>query len=160
MKYFFSLLIFSSLLFAQQKLIVDAQNFEANDKKGITSFWGNVKMKMGKDKLSGDKINIYFTSKNGKKTPEKFIATGNVDFNIVTKIKHYIGKGNKIIYSPSKQEYTVIGNGYLAEKNSDRKIYGDKIYINQVSGEAKVSGKKDRPVRFIINLGDSKENKK
>ena len=68
-------------------------------------------------------------------------------------------KGNKIIYSPSRQEYTVIGNGFLQEKNDDRKIYGDKIYVNQLTGEAKVSGSEDKPVRFIINIEQGQEGK-
>ncbi len=155
MKFLAGLLVFSTLLLAQsEQLIIDAQNFEANDKKGISTFTGNVKIQMGKDKLNAEKVDIYFTSKKGSsgKVPSKYIASGNVDFEIVTKAKHYIGKGNKIIYSPLKQEYTVIGNGFLQEKNDDKKIYGEKIYVNQLTGEAKVSGSDNKPVRFIINI--------
>ena len=155
MKYLAGLLLCSSLLFSQtEQLVIDAQNFEANDKKGISSFTGNVKIKMGKDKLNANKVDIFFVTKKGSsgKVPSKYIATGKVTFEIVTPTKHYSGKGNKIIYSPIKQEYTVIGNGFLEEKNDDRKIYGDKIYVNQVTGEAKVNGSDKKPVRFIINI--------
>lgn len=155
MKYLAGLLLCSSLLFSAQseKLIVDAKNFEADDKKGISTFTGNVKIQMDKDKLSADKVEIFFSTKPGKaKTPSKYVATGNVNFTIVTKNKHYTGKGNKIIYSPLKEEYTVIGNGFLHEKRDDRKIFGEKIYVNQLSGEAKVSGSDNKPVRFIINV--------
>ena len=93
------------------------------------------------------------TSKNSNtKTPSKYIAQGNVDFEFVTATKHYVGKGDKVVYTPSKEEYTVIGNGFLQEKNDDRKIYGDKIFVNQLSGEAKVNGSDNKPVRFIINV--------
>ncbi|QKJ23426.1 lipopolysaccharide transport periplasmic protein LptA [Poseidonibacter lekithochrous] len=163
MKFLAGLLVCSTLLFAQtQKLVIDAEQFEASDNKGISSFTGNVKIKMGKDKLNANKVDIYFVSQKGTnvKTPSKYIATGNVDFELVTKLKHYIGKGNKIIYSPSKQEYTVIGNGFLQEKNDNRKIYGDKIYVNQLTGEARVSGSEDKPVRFIINIQQGQEGKK
>lgn len=156
MKFLAGLLMCSSLLFAAQSqtLIVDAQNFEANDKKGISTFTGKVKIQMGKDKLNANKVEIYFASKKGStgKIPSKYIATGNVDFVIVTPTMHYAGKGNKIIYSPLKEEYTVIGNGFLHEKKNNRKIYGEKIYVNQLTGEAKVSGSEDKPVRFIINV--------
>ena len=155
MKIIASLVILSSLVFAQtQQLIVDAKNFEADDKKGISTFTGNVKIKMDKDKLNAQKVQIFFVNKKGStsKVPSKYIATGKVDFEIVTELKHYIGYGDKIIYSPIKQEYTVIGNGFLQEKNDDKKIYGDKIYVNQLSGEAKVSGSDKKPVRFIINI--------
>ena len=163
MKFLAGLLVCSTLLFAQtQKLVIDAEQFVASDNKGISSFTGNVKIKMGKDKLNANKVDIYFVSQKGTnvKTPSKYVATGNVDFELVTKLKHYIGKGNKIIYSPSKQEYTVIGNGFLQEKNDNRKIYGDKIYVNQLTGEARVSGSEDKPVRFIINIQQGQEGKK
>lgn len=163
MKFLAGLLVCSTLMFAQtQKLVIDAEKFEASDNKGISSFTGNVKIKMGKDKLNANKVDIYFVNQKGSnvKTPSKYVATGNVDFELVTAQKHYIGKGNKIIYSPSKQEYTVLGNGFLQEKNDNRKIYGDKIYVNQKTGEARVSGSEDKPVRFIINIQQGQEDKK
>ena len=155
MKFLAGLLVCSTLLLAQtQQLVIDAQNFEANDLKGISTFTGNVKIQMGKDKLNAQKVDIYFVTKKGSagKVPSKYIATGKVDFEIITDVKHYVGKGNKIIYSPLKQEYTVLGNGFLQEKNDDKKIYGEKIYVNQLTGEAKVSGSDNKPVRFIINI--------
>ena len=160
MKILAGLLVCCTLLFSQtQKLIIDAQNFEANDKKGISSFDGNVNMEMGKDKLAANSVDIYFQTneKTGKKTPQKYIATGSVDFEIISKEKHYKGKGNKVIYYPSKQEYTVIGNGFIEELNNNRKIYGDRIYVNQVTGEAKVKGSKKEPVRFIIDIEQGKK---
>ena len=154
MKYLIGTLICSTLLLAQSEtLVIDAQDFQADDKKGISTFTGNVKIKMGQDKLNADKVDVYFaTDKDNKKVPLKYEATGKADFEIVTKDKHYIGNGDKIIYSPQKQEYTIIGNGFLQEKNDDRKVYGDTIYVNQISGEAKVKGSENKPVRFIINV--------
>ena len=109
---------------------------------------------MGKDRLNAQKVDVYFVKKEEgtANVPSKYVASGKVDFEIITDVKHYIGKGNKIIYSPLKQEYTIIGNGFLQEKNDDKKIYGEKIYVNQLSGEAKVSGSDNKPVRFIINI--------
>ena len=154
----------STILFAQtETLVIDAQNFEADDKKGISTFTGNVKIKMGQDKLNAEKVDVYFTTdKDNAKVPLKYEATGKADFEIVTKDKHYIGNGDKIIYSPQKEEYTIIGNGFIEEKNDDRKIYGDTIFVNQLNGEAKVKGSENKPVRFIINVdrGEDKGNKK
>jgi lipopolysaccharide export system protein LptA len=164
MKYLIGTLLCSTLLFAQtETLIIDSQNFQADDKKGISIFTGNVKIKMGEDKLNADRVDVFFTTdKNNAKTPLKYEATGKADFEIVTKDKHYIGNGDKIIYSPQKQEYTIIGNGFLQEKNDDRKVYGDTIFVNQLSGEAKVKGSETKPVRFIINVerGEDKGSKK
>nr|WP_202879979.1 lipopolysaccharide transport periplasmic protein LptA [Aliarcobacter butzleri] len=145
----------STLLFAQSEtLIIDAQDFQADDKKGISIFTGNVKIKMGEDKLNAQRVDVFFETdkKTNNKTPLRYEATGKADFEIVTKDKHYVGNGDKIIYSPQKEEYTIIGNGFIHEQNDDRKIYGDTIYVNQLSGEAKVKGSENKPVKFIINV--------
>jgi lipopolysaccharide export system protein LptA len=154
MKYLIGTLICSTLLLAQSEtLVIDAQNFEADDKKGISIFTGNVKIKMGEDKLNAEKVDVYFiTDKNNGKIPVKYEATGKADFEIITKEKHYIGNGDKVIYSPQKEEYTILGNGFLQEKNDNRKVYGDTIYVNQLTGEARVKGSDQKPVKFIINV--------
>lgn len=155
MKHLVGLLFGFSVLFAQtEQLIIDANDSRGNDLKGIITFTGNVKIKMGKDKLNANKVDVFFsTDKNSNtKTPLKYVANGNVDFEIVTDAKHYVGKGDKVVYSPQKEEYTINGNGFLQEKNDDRKVYGEKIYVNQLTGEARVSGSEKKPVRFIINV--------
>jgi len=161
MKYLIGTILCSSILFAQtETLIIDAQDFQADDKKGISIFTGDVKIKMGQDKLNAQRVDVYFTTdkQTNKKIPLKYEATGRADFEIYTKDKHYLGNGDKIIYSPQKEEYTIIGNGFLQEQTEDRKVYGDTIYVNQISGEAKVKGSENKPVRFIINV-DRGENK-
>lgn len=154
MKYLIGTLICSVFLYAQtETLMIDAQNFESDDKKGISIFTGNVKMKMGEDKLNANKVDVYFiTDKNNNKVPLRYEATGKVDFEIVTADKHYIGNGDKVIYYPQKEEYTIMGNGFLQEKNDDRKVYGDTIFINQLTGEARVKGSEQKPVKFILNV--------
>ncbi|WP_419673825.1 lipopolysaccharide transport periplasmic protein LptA [Aliarcobacter butzleri] len=154
-KYLIGTLFCSTLLFAQSEtLIIDAQDFQADDKKGISIFTGNVKIKMGEDKLNAQRVDVFFETdkKTNNKIPLRYEATGKADFEIVTKDKHYVGNGDKIIYSPQKEEYTIIGNGFIHEQNDDRKIYGDTIYVNQLSGEAKVKGSENKPVKFIINV--------
>ena len=154
MRYLICSLLCSTILFAQSEtLTIDAQNFEADDKKGVSIFTGNVKIKMGQDKLNADRVDVYFTTdKNNAKVPLKYEATGKADFEIITKEKHYIGNGDKVIYSPQKEEYTILGNGFLQEKNDNRKVYGDTIYVNQLTGEARVKGSEQKPVKFIINV--------
>jgi len=164
MKYLIGTLLCSTILFAQSEtLVIDALDFQADDKKGISIFTGDVKIKMGQDKLNAQRVDVFFeTNKNNAKVPIKYEATGKADFEIVTKDKHYIGNGDKIIYSPKKEEYTIIGNGFLQEKNDDRKIYGETIFVNQLSGEAKVKGSQNKPVRFILNVerGEDKGSNK
>ena len=154
-KYLIGMVLTSTFLFAQSEtLIIDAQDFQADDKKGISIFTGDVKIKMGEDKLNAQRVDVFFETdkKTNNKTPLRYEATGKADFEIVTKDKHYVGNGDKIIYSPQKEEYTIIGNGFIHEQNDDRKIYGDTIYVNQLNGEAKVKGSENKPVKFIINV--------
>ena len=162
MKFFLTLLISSSLLFAaSEKLIIDAKNFETNDAEGITIFTGDVKFSMTKDRLNSEKLEIFMKpkSKVKAKEPLKYIATGNVSFEIYTNGKVYKGKGNKVIYNPKDEEYSISGNGYIKEEIEGRELFGENIYINQITGNAKVSGSSTKPVRFIINI-DNKEKKK
>eukprot|EP01029_Cantina_marsupialis_P004338 TRINITY_DN143763_c0_g1_i1.p1 TRINITY_DN143763_c0_g1~~TRINITY_DN143763_c0_g1_i1.p1 ORF type:complete len:115 (-),score=16.02 TRINITY_DN143763_c0_g1_i1:50-394(-) len=112
MKLLFAVLFSATMLFAQtEKLIIDSLHFETDDATGITTFTGNVKLKKTKDRLNADRLDIYVKPNSKVKKPLRYIATGNVDFEIYSNGKEYKGKGDKVIYSPDKQEYTVIGNG-------------------------------------------------
>ncbi|RXJ89090.1 organic solvent tolerance protein OstA [Arcobacter sp. CECT 8983] len=162
MKLLLKLALASTLVFANantEKLIIDAKNFETDDSKGISIFTGNVKLKMAKDRLNSNKLEVFMKPKSQGKNlePLKYIATGDVSFTIFSNGKHYKGKGNKVIYDPIKQEYTVLGKGYLNEVTEDRKLYGEKIFINQETGNAKVSGTDNKPVRFILNIDSGKK---
>lgn len=160
MKFLIGLFITTTLLFSQtDKLIIDAKNFETNDSTGLSIFTGNVKLKMGKDRLNSDKLDIYVkpNTKGKAKEPLKYIATGKVDFELYSNAKHYIGKGKKVIFNPNTKEYTVIGDGYLKEITEEKELYGEKIFINQITGNARVSGTEKKPVRFILNIDNGKE---
>ena len=161
MKFLWALALMASLLSAE-KLIIDAKKFEAYDAKGFSLFKGDVKLRKGKDKLDSDELEVYMSKKsaNTKREVLKYIATGNVSFEVVTLAKHYEGKGNKVIYNPKELKYTIIGNGYLKEKIEDKTLYGEEIYIDQATGEANVKGTSNKPVRFILNIEDKKTEKK
>lgn len=156
------LFTFIAISLNAQQLIIDSKNFEANDLKGISIFTGNVKLKQGKDRLNSDKLEIYLTKKSAKSKREvlKYIAIGNVSFKLFSNGKAYEGKGDKLIYNIKQSQYSVFGNAYLKEKVEDKTLYGETIIINQKSGEAKVSGTEDKPVRFIINIEEKTEDKK
>lgn len=163
MKLILGFLFSVSLLFAaSERLVIDANNFEGDDAKGISIFTGNVKVKKAKDRLNSDRLEVYMTKAGQGKArqPLKYIAIGNADFEVFTNGKHYKGKGNKVIYDPNKLEYTVIGKGYLNEITEGRELFGEKIFIDQTTGSARVSGTKEKPVRFIINIESKEETKK
>lgn len=158
MKILWALALAASLVSAE-KLIIDAKKFEAYDAKGFSLFTGDVKLRKGKDKLDSDELEVYMSKKVKDKKREvlKYIATGNVSFEVVTVGKHYEGKGDKVIYNPKLLKYTIIGNGYLKEIVEDKTLYGEQIFIDQATGEANVKGTSKKPVRFILNIEDNKK---
>ncbi|MBL6969808.1 MAG: lipopolysaccharide transport periplasmic protein LptA [Campylobacterales bacterium] len=154
----FSLLIMSVLVLfgeAENKLTIDAQNFSAEDQKNVIIFTGDVKMKRYKDIINANKlvINLKQLSKlNTKKEPVLYTATGDVYLEIVTTDKHYKAKGQEVIYKPLENKYIISGDGYAEDIIGDKKLYGEKIYIDTITGEAKIDGSKKKPVRFIMQL--------
>lgn len=136
------------------KLIIDASKFELNEKKGSTIFTGNVKMKKLDDRIEADKIEVYTSTpvEEGKREMRKFIATGSVFFIINTVDKIYEGKGDKLIYNPQEMKYTIMGNGFVEEKVDGTKLFGEIIYLDEKSGEAKIKGSEEKPVRFIMDI--------
>lgn len=157
-------ILFMSAFATENKLIIDSNNFEAYDEKGIAIFTGNVKMVRIKDKLNAQKVVVYLApkeeGKSNNREPLKYVATGEVDFEVFTDIKHYKGKGEKVIYMPQEMKYEIIGNGYLNDITEDKTLIGETIYIDQKSGNATVKGSKDKPVRFILNIESKKESPK
>ncbi len=158
MKFFIQLILLLSMVYANEDLIIDANHFEADDQKGIAIFTGNVKVQKVKDTLNSDKLVVLMTKNNkNEQTPKKYTATGNVDFTVLSNEKVYLGKGDTVIYEPVESRYTIIGNGYLEEKIDGRVLYGDKIYLDEITGKAKVVGDDSKPVRFMMKLQDKKQ---
>jgi lipopolysaccharide export system protein LptA len=162
MKILMSLVLGTMFLFAnniEDKLIIDSNNFESDDSKGIAIFTGDVKMVRVKDTLNADKVVVYLSNVNGKskkREATKYIATGKVEFEVFTPLKHYEGKGDQVIYQPQTQQYEIIGNGYLKDITEDKTLIGDVIFIDQITGNANVKGSKEKPVRFILNIQSNK----
>ncbi|QOG12985.1 LptA/OstA family protein [Arcobacter sp. FWKO B] len=158
MRFFIGLVVLSVCLFADNKLIIDANHFEGNDQDGIVIFTGNVKVTKVKDKLNSDRLEVEMVSTaNNEKTPKKYTATGNVDFLVYANEKIYVGRGTKVIYEPLNNKYTILGNGYLEEKVDGRQLYGKEIYLDEITGRAEVVGDDKKPVRFIMKLDENQK---
>jgi lipopolysaccharide export system protein LptA len=158
MKKLFLFILVTTTLFAKETLTIDAKKFVAEDTKNIVIFTGDVKMKKGSDKINAQKlvIDLYLNKQTKQKEPKVYTASGNVYLEMKTKEKHWICKGDKIIYKPIEGKYIVIGNGYAEDKVENRKIIGDKIYIDEITGEANVDGNDKKPIRFIMELETKK----
>jgi len=137
-----------SILSAETVEIV-ADKFYADEKKQISEFIGNVVVTKSKDKLVANKVVINF-DKN--RQPLKYTATGNATIDMVLNENIYFGKADKMIYNPIKDEYILIKNAFLHEKVTNKKVYGDKIFINQATGRYEVESNGEQPVKFIFKV--------
>lgn len=151
MRYILTIFFLVSLAFCE-KVEVNADNFSANEIKGIGEFLGNVVITKGKDVLKSDKLVINF---DNKKKPTKYEASGNASITVFMDGKHYFGQGNSLIYDPIKSIYTIQGNAFLEEKTTHKKVYGKKIVVNQKNGKYEVSSDKNKPVKFIFQINDN-----
>ena len=137
-----------------ENLFINALKFFANENDNIILFEGNVTMKKNMDIIKADKITIILNDKQkGKKRKAlNYTAIGNVNVEIITKKSHYVGKGDEVIYDPKSNIYIINGNSFVEDKNEIRKLYGDKILIDTLNGEARIDGTIKKPIRFIMEL--------
>jgi lipopolysaccharide export system protein LptA len=149
MKKLLLLIAFSFTLVASEQVEVNAQEFEADEKKLISYFKGSVFIKKGKDEIKADLLKIDFDKTN---KPIKYDATGNVSFNISTSSQHFIGTANKIIYKPSDKKYKALGSVNIKETTKNQTLKGESITIDRISGKTSIIGSKNRPVKFIFTV--------
>lgn len=132
---------------------ITSKNFEANEKKLISIFTGNVHVKKGKDRINSQKLIIYF---NKDKKPTKYEAIKNVTFKVVLdNNKTYEGRAQKVIYIPNELKYIFQKDVFILQKPEMRKIYGKKVVVDRVSGEAMVEGDEKKPVKFVFKIDEN-----
>ncbi|MFL1706347.1 lipopolysaccharide transport periplasmic protein LptA [Campylobacter sp. MOP7] len=139
-----------------EQVEITADSFFADENKLISEFKGNVIVKKNKDILTADKVIVYFDE---KKNPLKYFAVGSPKFKVIIQNKNYNGSGNELIYEPAPNLYTINGNGFLHEEETDKKVYGEKITVNQNSGTYNVNSGNKKPVKFIFQVEEKSKNK-
>lgn len=155
MKYLLIIMIFLSNISFAQELKIKADSFSADETKGVSIFSGSVNIVKRDDELNASRV-VIFTNKHNK--PIKFVATGNVSFNILTKKgSKYDGAANKVIYLPNKQEYCFYGNVHLKQINEKKEILGDEVILNIADGKAYAKGLKKDPVIMIFDIKEDKD---
>ena len=149
------LTIFLISLLSAEELQVKANNFNANEKTGVSIFEGSVNVIKGSDELNASKVTIY-TDKDHQ--PTKFIAEGNVSFNLHTEDKSvYKGKAGKVIYKPLEKEYHFFKDVHLQQVNEKKEIIGDEVVLKTTEGKAYAKGAKTEPVIMIFNMPTKEE---
>lgn len=133
---------------------VVADKFFADEVKQVTEFTGHVIVTKSKDKLVANKVTINF---DNKKQPLKYIATGDVKIDLLMEEKEYFGSAETMIYDPIKNQYTLIKNAFLHEKITNKKVYGDRIWVDQTTGRYEVDSDGDKPVKFIFKVEEKQK---
>jgi len=133
---------------------ITADKFFADETKKMSVFDGNVKVLKESDKLTAKKVTIEFDE---KKQPIRYIATGDAKANMVMKEKKYYAEAEKMTYEPSKSLYILEKKAFLHDIETDKKVYGEYIKVNQVNGHYEVDGKGGAPVKFIFKVEDQKK---
>ena len=140
-----------SILNANQIEVI-ANNFYANEKAGFGELVGNVLIKKGKsDTLKANRVKIYF---DNNRQPYKYEAIDDAKFAILLNGRNYNGSGNLLTYEPKTQIYTLKGNAFLHEIDSDKKAFGDEIIVDQLKGIYNVKSKNKEPVKFIFQVDE------
>ncbi len=147
------IVLISVLIAKSENIEITSKHFEADETKLISKFTGDVKVVKGYDTITSDSLIINF-DKNKK--PIKYIATGKAKFKLILNNKHYAGRADKIIYNPLNKYYRFIGNAFLQDIDTDKKIYGDDITIDQLNGKYNVKSSGNKPVKFIFKVDDKK----
>jgi lipopolysaccharide transport protein LptA len=154
----FFILSSATLQAEENYLNIDAEHFEANKKKNIMSFKGNVKMTKNKDILRCQTLLINTKeSKNDplKQIPNEYKATGNVSFELHTRDSILKGTGDAVLYYPESKKYIIVGNGYLEDTKDGKRLSANKIYIDEKTGHTKIDGQKGKPIKFRLKLDNS-----
>lgn len=152
---FIFLTLFLSSFLLSKELQIKANQFQTDEKRGMTVFEGNVNIITGKDELNASKITV-FTNK--KREPVKFIANGKVSFFITTKeLDRYKGLAQKVIYIPEKKEYYFYKNVRLEQLNDTKVIIGEEVVLKTIDGEAYAKGADKNPVIMRFNMPEKED---
>jgi lipopolysaccharide export system protein LptA len=141
-------MFFSVSLWAE-KVQVTSDNMKAFDAKKEIHFIGNAKVTQLEDWIHGDEIIVYFDDNN---QTDRYVANGNVTFELHQKDSLYKGKADKVTYYPKKSEYVLTGKAVIDDLINKRHVNGDEIVLNKNTGNANVKGNRKKPVKFIFDM--------
>jgi len=154
MKILMVLSVFLTISLISQELKIKADQFDGDEKSGVSVFKGNVNIVRENDELNATKVTVYTDTDH---QPKKYVAQGNVSFHIETKGGSlYEGVAQKVIYMPNVKEYHFFTDVHLKQLNEKKEIIGDEVVLKTIEGKAYAKGAKEEPVIMIFKI--EKEN--
>ncbi len=148
MKILLLLHLLALFLFAD-KIVVTADHFEAYENRKISILTGHVHIRKGSDDIKAKRLVIDFNDAN---KPVRYTLSGDVSFDITTPKQRFVGSAGQIVYDPIQKRYIATGDVRIKEMLGERLLEGEKIVIDRVSGKSTITGKKNRPVKFIFSV--------
>ena len=141
--------LLSSVFLPAQKVQITSVAMQAMEPKKEIRFIGNANVRQGDNQIHANEIVVYFDEYNQTK---KYEAIGDVSFKIHQKNTHYQGSAKRVLYHPQKSTYLLKGNAVIDDLSNQRHINGEEIILDMKTGNAKVTGKKKKPVKFIFDI--------
>jgi lipopolysaccharide export system protein LptA len=137
-----------SFIFASN-IQISAKSFQYDKANNISYFRNDVNVTKEKDNILSTYLTVYF---NKNKHIDKMIAEKNVRFIIHDKNSTYKGRSNSITFIVPKDLFIFTGNVQITKLEDNQKLFGDRVIINKKTGDSRVFGKKDQPVKFIFKV--------
>lgn len=156
MKFLTIMTIFLASALVAQELRIKANQFDGDEKTGVSVFQGKVNIIKGNDELNATKVTVYSDAQH---QPTKYIAEGDVSFNIETKKGSlYQGVAGKVIYMPILKEYHFFRDVHLKQIDEKKEIIGDEVVLKTIEGKAYARGATKEPVIMIFKMPQEKKN--
>jgi len=130
-----------------EKVELTSDSMNAIENKKEVHFIGNAKVKQLKDWIHADKIIVHLTQENKAKIYE---ALGNATFEFQNEKGHYIGNSNQVQYFPLQSLYILTGKAKVEDKLNKRTIKGEKITVDMLTGNSKVTSTGNSPVKMTF----------
>jgi len=146
--------LFVILIAQAEKVEVTSDRMKAIDLKKEIHFIGNAKVTQLSDWIKADEIIVYFNENNETR---EYDAQGSVTFSLKQKDAHYTGRAQKVVYNPQKSRYILTGKAVIDDLLNKRHLDGDEIVLDMLTGNATVTGKEKKPVKFIFDMEKKSE---
>lgn len=156
MKILIVLSLFLASCLISQELKIKADQFDGDEKSGVSIFTGNVNIVRKNDELNATKVTVYTDEAH---QPKKYVAEGDVSFHIETKEGAlYQGVAQKVIYMPNVKEYHFFKDVHLKQIDEKKEIIGDEVVLKTIEGKAYAKGAKTEPVIMIFKIEKEEDN--
>jgi len=150
---YLSILALSIMPLLAGNLEITSDDFLYKDGENTAKFIGHVVANQAKNVIHSDTLIVFLDNNN---EADRYKAIKNVYFEIVNAKKDINGTCNTLNYFPKEDKYVLVGNVVINDRKNNRKVYGDKITINNKKGTSYVGSSGKKPVKFIFKVKSHK----